>query len=144
MKNFILSLLIFNSFASYSQKGKTSFELEEIINKYYKTWQARNIKENIKYCTNSFIWIDSGDMMTLESIKLLLRKNNPFTERNDTIRTRLFRIKGNTGFLYYFHQRTTKEDSIVRNVYWIESAVFQKLKGEWKIELIHSTEINHW
>ena len=61
--------------------------------------------------------------------------------RKDYFDFNFVRIFGNTAYTVYNLKSDITEDGKLITKHWNESVIFRKVKGKWKIALIHSTPI---
>jgi ketosteroid isomerase-like protein len=51
-------------------------------------------------------------------------------------------VKGPVAWVSYHNMADIAKKGKQRQVRWLESAVLEKTKGEWKVALLHSTVLN--
>lgn len=94
------------------------------------------------HATKDFQILDVGNVWDLDGlIEALDEMKSPDFERKteiDVIRTTL---ADNVAWVTYWNRAEITSKKITGTFKWIESAVFRKQNGAWKIALIHSTQV---
>ena len=93
-------------------------------------------------CTDDIKILETGLVWNFDSLALRLQKKRPadFKRINqlDFLETH---IKRDVAWLYYWNKATITANNKNLVVKWLESVVLRKEKDGWKIQLLHSTEV---
>jgi len=101
--------------------------------------------EKVKsHCTPNIIILETGEIWNMDSTETrvteLKNKANDF-KRTNKIEFLETKVSGNIAWLYYLNQATITFNGQTTSVKWLESAVLKKEDKDWKIDLLHSTEL---
>ncbi|HEV8080011.1 MAG TPA: nuclear transport factor 2 family protein [Chitinophagaceae bacterium] len=144
MKPIIFFLLLTMPFFSFSQQTNDSMAIAQLLKDDYRTLETWDIGKHVANCTENYILIENGEILSLaDEIKYFKKNKSRIITRKDTFNFKCIRVKGNTSYSAYYLKSDITENGNVKTYNWAESAIFRKIKGKWKIELIHSTEIKH-
>ena len=95
-------------------------------------------------CNANVKILETGKIWTVDSLttRVLARKalGGNFKRINEFefLETK---VSGNVAWVSYFNQTIITFNEQTRIVNWLESAVLEKKRGQWKIALLHSTEM---
>ena len=103
---------------------------------------SMDLKKHMSNCTEDYILIEADDIWNMEQESKWYKDDaNKPTDRKDKFDFKYIRIEGNVAYaVYNLRSDITKEGKLTQKN-WNESTIFRKVKGEWKIALIHSTPI---
>ena len=143
MKSPLLLLLVILPTILFSQDKSDSISIVKLLKDDYSTMGNWNISKHIQNCTENYLLIEEGEIWNMEKErKYYIENANRTIERKDYFDIKYVRVYGNTAYAVYNLRSDIKENSILKVKNWNESAIFRKLKGVWKIELIHSTPVS--
>jgi len=143
MKYLLLLLLAIIPAILFSQDKSDSIAIVKLLKDDYSTMGNWNIAKHMQNCTENYLLIEEGEIWDMaKERKYYLENANRTIERNDFFNIKYVRVYGNTAYAVYGLRSDIKENSILKVKNWNESAIFRKVKGVWKIELIHSTPIS--
>jgi len=98
-----------------------------------------------KFYTPDFLLLEQGEVWDMDFINSYLKdrsqSSNSMTRTNrfEFIKTEVF---GDRAWVAYHNWATfTKEGTITREVYWLESATAIRTSDGWRLELLHSTRV---
>jgi len=98
-----------------------------------------------KFYTPDFLLLEQGEVWDMDFINSYLKdrsqSSNSVTRTNrfEFIKTEVF---GDRALVAYHNWATfTKEGTITREVYWLESATAIRTSDGWRLELLHSTRV---
>jgi len=98
-----------------------------------------------KFYTPDFLLLEQGEVWDMDFINSYLKdrsqSSNSVTRTNrfEFIKTEVF---GDRAWVAYHNWATfTKEGTITREVYWLESATAIRTSDGWRLELLHSTRV---
>jgi ketosteroid isomerase-like protein len=136
----ICSLLVSKSI--FSQEKNDSTQIIQLLKDDYKTMVSNDIKTHMANCTDDYLLIENGEIWNMTREAEDYRKNaNRVIERNDHFEFKYIKILENTAYTVYTLNSDIKENGKLKTLTWNESVIFRKIKGHWKIALIHSTKI---
>jgi hypothetical protein len=136
----ICSLLVSKSI--FSQEKNDSTQIIQLLKDDYKTMVSNDIKTHMANCTDDYQLIENGEIWNMTREAEDYRKNaNRVIERNDHFEFKYIKILENTAYTVYTLNSDIKENGKLKTLTWNESVIFRKIKGHWKIALIHSTKI---
>ena len=140
MKYSLLLLFAIIPVMLFSQNKSDSLAIVALLKDDYSTMGNWNIAKHMQNCTENYLLIEEGEIWTMEKErKYYLENANRTITRKDYFDIKNVRIYGNTAYAVYSLRSDIQENSVLKVKNWNESAIFRKLKGVWKIELIHST-----
>ena len=126
----------------FSQKKNDSTNIVQLLKEDYKTLVNSDIVKHKRYCTDDYILIEDGEIWDMEKEADNYKKNvNRILDRKDYFDFHFIRILGNTAYTVYHLKSDIKENGKLTTKQWNESVIFRKVRGKWKIALIHSTPI---
>ena len=103
-----------------------------------------DIKSHINNCTNNYLLIENGEIWDMKKEAEYYVKNaNRKMDRKDYFEIKYVRVYGDYGYAVYNLKSDITEFGKLITRKWIESAIFRKINGEWKIELLNSTPIGN-
>jgi len=106
-----------------------------------------NYREDLlnKFYTPDFLLLEQGEVWDMDFINSYLKDRSQSsnsetrTNRFEFIKTEVF---GDRAWVAYHNWATfTKEGTITREVYWLESATAIRTSNGWRLELLHSTRV---
>lgn len=135
-------LCILFSTYGFSQTGNDSTEIINLLKKDYITmgnWDVKSHQENI---TSSYLLLENGEIWDTNKDKEYYLKNaNRLHIRKDYFDIKTVKVTGTMAYAVYFLKSDFTENGTTRSKEWLESTIFRKVNGKWKIELLHSTLI---
>ena len=141
MKHILLFLLVLVFLNGYSQK-KDSIAIVKLIIDDYKTMGTWDLKRHIENTSEDYLLIEKGEILNLKMESDYYKANaHRIIDRKDYFDIKYVRINGNNAYAVYNLKSNILEKGILKTYTWIESVFFKKVKGRWKIGLIHSTSI---
>ncbi|HSC52529.1 MAG TPA: nuclear transport factor 2 family protein [Phnomibacter sp.] len=96
------------------------------------------------FCTTDILLLESGKIWNIDSLTVRIEKRKStikdFKRVNkiDFIETK---TANNVAWVSYYNQATVYANNTTTIINWLESVVMRKEKGEWKICLLHSTDL---
>jgi ketosteroid isomerase-like protein len=135
----VLITLGFGLLTSCAQKKDDPEILKQVLTDYFDGIKARDLEKLNSLTTSDFVLFEDGKIWNNDS---LVRPNPNIKsfEGKWTFDNTKVNIDESSGDIIYFnHGDFTYNDTIKRQVDWIESAMFRKVNGEWKLNFLHST-----
>jgi ketosteroid isomerase-like protein len=141
MKYLICLFYLSFSAIAFSQKNDTTIIIQ-LLKSDYGTMLNMDLKKHISNCTEDYLLLEAGDTWNMEQESKWYRDDvNKVTDRKDSFDFKHIRIDGNFAYaVYTLRSDITKEGKLTQKN-WNESTIFRRVNGEWKIALIHSTQI---
>ncbi len=142
---FLLFTCYLNS-NSYAQTNGSNAQLiaQKVVTGLFEGLSELDVNKMRSFCTPDVTILETGKVWNFDSLALrtTLRKAKSvdFKRVNqiDLVETK---FSGDIIWVSYFNQATITSGGKMLVVKWLESAVLKKDKGEWKISLLHSTEL---
>ena len=146
--NRLAVFLIFFSLLTLSGKIKAqedSLALVQLLRGDYKTLENSDWETHQNNCAPDYLLIENGEVWDLaKEVESMKSKAGIKTTRTDQFDFKSLKVEGNQAYAVYELKSQITRDNQTNNYHWIESAIFQKISGEWKIKLIHSSLIKKW
>jgi hypothetical protein len=142
MKYCLLILTLFLSTTLLAQEKKDSLEIIQLLKEDYHTLQTHDINKHRGYCTDNYLLIEDGQIMNMDDEVDYFEKNvERVIDRKDYFDFKYIKVFENIAYSVYSLKSDFTDNGDLTQKNWSESAIFRKIEGEWKIELIHSTPI---
>jgi hypothetical protein len=142
MKHTLLILTLFLSTTILAQEKKDSLEIVQLLKEDYHTLQTYDIKKHRELCTDNYFLIEDGEIMNMDDEAAFYKKNaDRVFDRKDYFDFKYINIFENVAYSVYKLKSDFDDNGNLTQMNWSESAIFRKIDGVWKIELIHSTPI---
>ncbi len=149
MKKIVVFLILSLSFNFYGKAQKSPSQLEKeavqqlVKDSFDSLFSNYRVDLLEDFYTSDFLLLEQGEVWNMDFIKSYLKERNQSsnsvtrTNRFEFIKTEVF---GDRAWLAYHNWATfTKEGTITREVYWLESATAIRTSDGWRLELLHST-----
>ncbi len=135
---FMITLAI-GLLTSCTQKKDDPEILKQVLTDYFDGIKTSDLGKLNSLTTSDFVLFENGKIWNNDS----LVKTNPQIksfEGNWTFDNMKVNVDESSGDIIYFnHGDFIYNDTIKRQVDWIESATFRKVNGQWKLNFLHST-----
>jgi hypothetical protein len=137
---FFVSLFVICSINLLAQKDRN--KIEATVVGFFNGLSLVNADTLKFYATPDFQLLEDGQVWNMDTLinKIMPRKNSKI-ERVNTFEFIRTEQSGNMAWVSYNNSaefRLGEKHQIMR---WLESAVLTKRKGNWKIQLLHSTKL---
>lgn len=137
---FFVSLFVIYSNNLLAQKDRN--KIEATVVGFFNGLSLVNADTLKFYATPDFQLLEDGQVWNMDTLinKIMPRKNSKI-ERVNTFEFVRTEQSGNMAWVSYNNSaefRLGEKHQIMR---WLESAVLTKSKGNWKIQLLHSTKL---
>ena len=138
----VLILTLFLSVTILSQEKKDSLEIVQLLKEDYRTLQTHDISKHRELCTDNYLLSEDGNILRMDDEAVLYKKDaHKVFERKDYFDFKYIGIFEDTAYAVYRLKADFVDTGNSTEKNWTESVIFKKIKGKWKIELIHSTPI---
>lgn len=114
----------------------------ELLKSDYGTLANFDSANHVKNVTYDYVLVEEGEVWDLNRELQHFRENakKKRTRTND-FKIHLVKFSGATGYAVYDLKSLITTEGKPRGYHWLETAIFRKISNQWKITLIHSTEI---
>lgn len=142
MKYTLLIITVFLSITILAQEKKDAQEIVQLLKDDYHTMQTFDFNKHKGYCTDNYLLIENGEIMNMDDDADYYKKNaDRVFDRKDYFDFKYINIFENVAYSVYKLKSDFDDNGNLTQMIWSESAIFRKIDGVWKIELIHSTPI---
>jgi ketosteroid isomerase-like protein len=138
----LLIFFLFLTTNAFSQEKNDSAAIVRLLVNDYKTMGNWDIKSHIANCTGNYLLVENGEVWDIKKESEYYIKNaNRVIDRKDLFDIKYVRVYGDNAYAVYHLRSDITENGELKVKTWIESTIFRKIKGKWKIELINSTPV---
>ena len=124
------------SFAQTSEKA----EVQQVITRFFDALSVANIPLMKAEVSDDFILLENGEIWTIDTLANKISRPKPegYLRQNsfDFIETK---IDKNRAWVYFKNKAEITSKTRNLTVKWLESVIFRKEKGRWRMEFMHST-----
>jgi ketosteroid isomerase-like protein len=94
--------------------------------------------------TEDFLLLEHGELIDRESDVASMAKPGTGFRRTDHFEFNSVKIEGDFAYaVYVLRSEIYDAAKGARNREWLESAILRRVKGDWKMALLHSTRVSH-
>lgn len=135
------------SFGQVSKETDETLIKNLVIESFDEIWSKLDSKNIEKYYTKDFLLLENGEVWNNDSIanyldNAILRKPNP--TRINAIEIIEIKVANSAAWVAYHNYATfSKDNKIIRNAQWLESATAILTENGWKLETLHSTRVKN-
>jgi hypothetical protein len=124
------------SFAQTTEKA----EVQQVITRFFDALSVANIPLMKAEVSDDFILLENGEIWTIDTLANKISKPKPegYLRQNsfDFIETK---IDKNRAWVYFKNKAEITSKTRNVTIKWLESVIFRKEKGRWRMEFMHST-----
>ncbi len=124
------------SFAQTTQKA----EVQQVITRFFDALSVANIPLMKAEVSDDFILLENGEIWTIDTLANKISRPKPegYLRQNsfDFLSTK---IDKNRAYVYYKNKAEITSKTRNMTIKWLESVIFRKEKGRWRMEFMHST-----
>ena len=124
------------SFAQISEKA----EVQQVITRFFDALSVANIPQMKAEVSEDFILLENGEIWTIDTLANKISRPKPegYLRQNsfDFLSTK---IEKNRAYVYYKNKAEISSKTRNTTIKWLESVIFRKEKGRWRMEFMHST-----
>jgi hypothetical protein len=137
-KLLLLQLGLFTSCVD-SKRTDDPEKLKAVLTGYFDGIKTKDFEKMKSLTTRDFILYEDGKVFNNDSLINLIKTFNKFTARYsfDNVRINVDTRIGNMSYLN--HGEFVFNDTAHVTFNWLESAAFQKIGDDWKLQFLHST-----
>ena len=143
MKNnvWILCLLFMAPWISYGQKNEAK-DVQGVIIRFFDALSVTQIPEMKAEVTSDFQLLETGEIWNMDTLVSKISRPKPANFlRKNSFQFLQTNIQGNTAWVSYLNTATITSSTRNTTVQWLESAILRKKRGQWKMEMMHSTSL---
>ena len=117
-------------------------QIIEAVRSMFAALSAEDIPKLRAVIAPDFYAFEAGGRITGDALIELLKKAHAAGKVYVwTVNEPEVHIDGSTAWITYVNRGSIKDASETKNVSWLESAVLQKDKDNWRIQFFHSTRV---
>ena len=124
------------SFAQTTEKA----EVQQVITRFFDALSVANIPLMKAEVSDDFILLENGEIWTIDTLANKISRPKPegYLRQNsfDFIETK---IDKNRAWVYFKNKAEITSKTRNLTIKWLESVIFRKEKGRWRMEFMHST-----
>jgi hypothetical protein len=143
----IVVLLISASAGGYAQTSSSrtaiseARQLHRVRQDFFNAIAASDYQGMRDQCSPDFQLLEDGEVMTVEDLINLIKSRADRPKIIYSFEDIRAKIEGSNAWISYRNKAAVSRNDKTINVEWLESAVFEKKNGKWKMVLLHSTLI---
>jgi len=138
MKKIALFFLLSTQF-SFAQTTEKA-EVQQVITRFFDALSVANIPLMKAEVSDDFILLENGEIWTIDTLANKISRPKPegYLRQNsfDFIETK---IDKNRAWIYFKNKAEITSKTRNVTIKWLESVIFRKEKGRWRMEFMHST-----
>jgi hypothetical protein len=114
--------------------------LVKILTDYFDGINDQDLKKLNSLTTTDFVLFEDGRIWTNDSLVTIKNNYKSFKGawKFDSIKVNIGQSSGD--IIYHNHGELLFDDTLKLTFDWLESALFRKVDGKWKLHYLHSTE----
>lgn len=116
-------------------------QLHRVRQDFFNALAASDYQGMRDQCSPDFQLLEDGKVMTVEDLINLIKSTANKPKINYSFEDIRAKIEGSNAWISYRNRAVVSRNDKTINVEWLESAVFEKKNGKWKMVLLHSTLI---
>ena len=124
------------SFAQTTEKA----EVQQVITRFFDALSVANIPLMKAEVSDDFILLENGEIWTIDTLANKISRPKPegYLRQNsfDFLSTK---IDKNRAWVYFKNKAEITSKTRNVTIKWLESVIFRKEKGRWRMEFMHST-----
>ncbi|WP_437507511.1 nuclear transport factor 2 family protein [Sorangium sp. So ce1099] len=114
-------------------------EMKAVILAYFDCVSRKDFARMKTLTTPEFVIFENGKIINNDGLIDII-KASPITKATYSFEDFRVSVDDNSGSLVYFnHGEFVTKDASTLTRDWLESAIFKKVGGEWKLDFVHST-----
>lgn len=144
MIRYVISLILICGFTTSVYGQANEVDPQKAVIGLFDALSALDVAKAKSFCTADVTFLENGKIWNFDSLALRItsRKANSLDFKRinkiDFIKTK---VAGRIAWIIYHNQAKITFSGETTIVKWLESVVVTKDSGEWKISLLHSTEL---
>lgn len=143
MKTITFLLASFCSIPAFSQYITDSTAIVNLLMRDYATLENFDFNEHVSNVADDYLLLENGEIWDIQKEKEYYLSNaNRKMERKNYFDIQRVRVNGDVAYAVYTLQSEITENGAMKGYRWLESALFKRVNGQWKIEMLHSTRMD--
>ena len=139
---FFLAVVSVPSTAALHAQTADSTAIKAVIQDFFEVFSEFDAKYLERTTTKGFELYDVGLVWNADSVKTYIIKNTKPFKRENKLDFLKFNVRGNIAWVSYWNTGIFhRSDGKKQDIRWLESAILEKINGEWKIAQLHSTRV---
>ncbi len=136
----VLSLVSVEVCAQYKVD---SVSITSLVRDDYATLANFDTLRHRRNCTYDYKLVEDGEVwnMDRELLHIASMANSKQTRTNEFIFKSVTIYSTTSYAIYHLRSVITQPDGKIKKYHWIETAILRKVANQWKIALIHSTQL---
>ncbi|GAO42817.1 nuclear transport factor 2 family protein [Flavihumibacter petaseus] len=142
MRRILLPAFLLTSYFLSAQYRQDSTAVVNLLKADYATLASFDSVRHKQNVTYDYLLVEEGEVWSLaRELEYFREKAIKKQQRADEFSIHSVRVSGATAYAVYDLKSVIKTNDKSRNYHWLETAIFRKVGNQWKIALIHSTEV---
>ena len=143
MKTIIFFLASFFAIPVFSQYAADSIAIVNLLVHDYATMESFDFNAHTPNITDDYLLLENGEIWDIQREKEYYVQNaQRKIRRQNYFDFETVKIYGDVAYAVYTLQSEITEGGAMKGYRWLESAIFRKIEGEWKLEILHSTRMD--
>ncbi len=139
---FILLTVLSLSLTAQAQSRSESGRIQATVIRFFDGLAQLDDDAIKAEVTKDFTLVEHGLIWNTDTLLNLIRpRKGQNIKRTNTLVFTNTEQSGNTAWTVYYNTAVFTTGDKVRTVKWLESAVLVRMKGVWKLKLLHSTDL---
>jgi len=137
----IAFLSIFNCIAQV-KTDVTVKDVHKVVENFFQAFSDHDTALLKANCNSDILVLESGLVWNMDTLMSKLKRSFPADfKRVNSFEFIDTEINGNTAWTTYYNQADITANGKQRKVRWLETSLFIKENGQWKMKLLHSTTL---
>lgn len=143
MKTIAFLLASFFSIPAFGQYKADSTAIINLLMRDYATMENFDFNAHTPNITDDYLLLENGEIWDIQREKEYYVTNaHRKIKRQNYFDIETVKIYGDVAYAIYTLQSEITEDGAMKGYRWLESAIFRKIGGQWKLEVLHSTRMD--
>ncbi len=128
--------------AARAAKPGQEAEIRQRIIDWYREFSGSDRTTYRTFMTDDYLLLEKGELLDIDGDLAMFDSRPADRQRSDAFDFRRIRIDGDQAYAVYFLQSQIHDSKQgAQSPKWLESAVLRRVKGEWRVALLHSSRI---
>lgn len=115
--------------------------IQQAIAEVYRVYSHVRDKQQYRgLLTADYRLLENGELLDAEGDMSVMRSPADRYERTDSFEFKQVNVVGNVGYAVYFLTSAIRDTSSAQTKRWLESAIFRRERGRWRLAVLHSTK----
>lgn len=127
-----------------AQASDDAAAVQQAIKDNYAAYSGFDEAKYRATTTDDFVLLEHGELIDREGDVASMAKPGTGFRRTDHFEFNSVKVEGDFAYAVYVLQSEIYDDAKgARSREWLESAILRRVKGDWKMALLHSTRVSH-